>query len=107
MKPAKYEEPSTAFTTEAVKPTATPSIQGESIKTLRSFHSFEIRDDFQRIVYAANADAARTGYAGFERTWNKRWPSVVASLREGGEELLTVLPIPTRPVEDAANPEYG
>ena len=32
----------------------------------------EIRDDFHRIVYAANADAARAAYASLERTWGKR-----------------------------------
>jgi transposase-like protein len=31
----------------------------------------EIRDDFHRIVYAANADAARRAYTAFERTWAK------------------------------------
>jgi hypothetical protein len=30
----------------------------------------------------------------FERTWNKRCPGVVASLREGGEELLTFFRFP-------------
>jgi putative transposase len=44
----------------------------------------EIRDDFLRIVYAANADAARAAFATFERTWAKRCPGVVASLRENG-----------------------
>jgi transposase-like protein len=34
----------------------------------------EIRDDFDRIVCATNADAARTAYAAFERTWGKRCP---------------------------------
>src|SRR5204862_2181897 len=29
----------------------------------------EIRDDFHRIVYAATADAARTAFTAFERTW--------------------------------------
>jgi putative transposase len=51
----------------------------------------EIRDDFHRIVYAANADAAR---AAFVSTWGKRCPGVVASLREGGEELLTFFTFP-------------
>jgi putative transposase len=50
----------------------------------------DIRDDFHRIVYAANADAARAAYAAFERTWAKRGPGVVTSLREGGEELCTL-----------------
>ncbi len=54
----------------------------------------EIRDDFHRIVYAASADAARTAYAAFERTWAKRCPGVVTSLREGGEELLTFFSFP-------------
>jgi hypothetical protein len=44
----------------------------------------EIRDDFHRIVYAANADAARAAFASFERTRGKRCPGGVASLREGG-----------------------
>ena len=38
-------------------------------------------------MYAANADAARTAYVSFERTWAKRCPGVVTSLREGGDEL--------------------
>lgn len=54
----------------------------------------EIRDDFHRIVYAANADAARAAYAAFERTWAKRGPGVVTSLREGGDELLTFFRFP-------------
>ena len=54
----------------------------------------EIRDDFHRIVYAANADAARTAYAAFERAWTKRCPGVVTSLREGGDELLTFFRFP-------------
>src|SRR5438477_3108168 len=54
----------------------------------------EIRDDFHRIVYAANVDTARTAYAAFERTWSKRCPGVVVSLREGGDELLTFFRFP-------------
>src|SRR5205823_8918717 len=46
------------------------------------------------IVYAANADTARTTYAAFERTWNKRCPGVITSLREGGDELLTFFRFP-------------
>ena len=42
----------------------------------------------------ANADTARTAYAAFERVWNKRWPGVVTSLREGGDELLTFFRFP-------------
>src|SRR2546430_2525410 len=54
----------------------------------------EIRDDFHRIVYAGNADPARAAYAAFERTWAKRCPAVVTSLREGGGELLTFFTFP-------------
>ncbi len=54
----------------------------------------EISADFHRIVYAANADAARAAYAAFERAWSKRCPGVVTSLREGGDELLTFFGFP-------------
>jgi transposase-like protein len=54
----------------------------------------QIRDDFHRIVYATNADVARTAYAAFERTWSKRCLGVVTSLREGGDELFTFLAFP-------------
>jgi transposase-like protein len=53
-----------------------------------------VRDDFHRIVYAASADAARAAYTAFERTWAKRCPGVVTSLREGGDELLTFFRLP-------------
>src|SRR5215470_7496400 len=54
----------------------------------------EIRDDFHRIAYATSAETARGAYATFERTWGKRCPGVVASLREGGDELLTFFRFP-------------
>src|SRR4030095_16475625 len=54
----------------------------------------EIRDDFHRITHAASADAARSAYVRFERMWAKRCPGVVASLREGGDELLTFFTFP-------------
>ena len=54
----------------------------------------EIRDDFHRIIYAASTEAARVAHAAFERTWAKRCPSVVTSLREGGDELLTFFTFP-------------
>jgi len=47
-----------------------------------------------RIVYGTSADAARLAYAAFERTWAKRCPGVVTSLREGGDELLTFFRFP-------------
>jgi len=54
----------------------------------------EIRGHFHRIVYAVNADAARAAYVTFERTWAKRCPGVVTSLRDGGDELLTFFRFP-------------
>jgi len=54
----------------------------------------EIRDDFPRIAYATSAEAGRAAYATFERAWGKRCPGVVASLREGGDELLTFFTYP-------------
>ena len=54
----------------------------------------EIRDDFHRIVYATSAEAARTAWTAFERTWGKRCSGVVTSLREGGDELLTCFTFP-------------
>ena len=54
----------------------------------------EIREDFHRIVYAASGEAARIAYAAFERTWAKRCPGVLTSLREGGDELLTFFAFP-------------
>jgi transposase-like protein len=39
-------------------------------------------------------DAARAAYAAFERTWAKRCPGVVTSLREGDGELLTFFTFP-------------
>src|SRR5882724_5092127 len=54
----------------------------------------DIRDHFHRIVYAASGEAARTAFTTFERTWAKRCPGVVASLREGSDELLTFFRFP-------------
>jgi putative transposase len=53
-----------------------------------------IRDDFHRIVYAANGDGARAAFVTFARTWAKRCPGVVASLRECGDELLPFFTFP-------------
>jgi putative transposase len=56
----------------------------------------EIRADFHRIVYAESAAPARAAYTAFERKWASRCPSVVRSLQEGGEELLTFFQFPKR-----------
>ncbi len=70
-----------------------PALSAENAGSQRSGDP-EIRGDFHRIVYAANAEAARAAYATFERTWAKRCAGVVASLREGGDELLTFFSFP-------------
>ncbi len=54
----------------------------------------EIRDDLHRIVYLARGEAACTAFTSFERTWAKRCPGVVTSLRESGAELLTFFRFP-------------
>ncbi len=56
----------------------------------------DLRADFHRIVDAESATAARAAYAAFERKWTPRCPGVVRSLREGGEEPLTLLQFPKR-----------
>jgi hypothetical protein len=62
----------------------------------------EIRDDFHRIVYAASADAARAAFIAFERTWAKRCPGAVTSLR-GWRGTPHILSLPQVAVEDAAD----
>jgi putative transposase len=54
----------------------------------------EITADYHRIVYAKSEAKAREAYSTFERKWAKPCPGVVASLREGGEELLTFFSFP-------------
>ncbi len=49
----------------------------------------EIKADYHRIVYAESLGEARKGQMAFVRKWKKSCPGVVASLEEGGEELLT------------------
>ena len=54
----------------------------------------EIKADYHRIVYAKNEEKAREAYGAFEKKWARPCPGVVASLREGGEELLTYFSFP-------------
>jgi transposase-like protein len=54
----------------------------------------EVRSDFHRIVYAKSGEAARAAYKAFEGKWAKTCAGAVASLREGGEELLTFFSFP-------------
>jgi transposase-like protein len=54
----------------------------------------ELRDDFHGIVYAESLAVARGAFTAFERKWRARCPSVVRSLQEGGEELLSFFQFP-------------
>jgi len=54
----------------------------------------EIKADYHRIVYAKSEEKAREAYAAFEKKWARPCPGVVASLREGGGELLTFFSFP-------------
>ncbi len=54
----------------------------------------EIADDCRRVLYAESESAARAAWAAFDRKWEKRCPGVVASLAEGGNELLTYFRFP-------------
>ena len=55
----------------------------------------EIKADYHRIVYAASLAEARKAYAAFVRKWKKPCPGVVASLEEGGDELLPFFAFPS------------
>lgn len=58
-------------------------------------HAYEeIKADYHRIVYADDERSARTAYQAFARKWSKSCPSVVESLEEAGDELLTFFRFP-------------
>jgi putative transposase len=58
-------------------------------------HSYEeIKEDYHAIVYAGSKKAAGEAWKKFERKWSQRCPVVVASLNEGGSELLTFFEFP-------------
>lgn len=54
----------------------------------------ELKEDYGRIVYAESEAAAKEAWTAFERKWEKRCPGAVASLVEGGPELLTHFRLP-------------
>jgi len=54
----------------------------------------EIKDGYHRIVYAESLVQARVAREAFVRKWKKSCPGVVASLEEGGDELLTFFAFP-------------
>ena len=54
----------------------------------------ELKRDYDAIIYAKDGLAAREAYKTFENKWTKLCPSVVTSLHEAGEELLTYFEFP-------------
>jgi len=54
----------------------------------------EIKADYDAIVYAGSRKEADAAWAVFERKWSGRCPAVVASLNEGGDDLLTFFAFP-------------
>lgn len=54
----------------------------------------EIKADFHRIVYAESEAGARDAYKDFVAKWKKSCPTVVRSLDEAGDELLTFYRFP-------------
>lgn len=59
-------------------------------------HTHEaVREDYHRIVYAANLEAAQKARESFLGKWRKPCPGVAASLEEAGENLLTFYRFPS------------
>lgn len=54
----------------------------------------QVKEDYDRIVEAKNEAEAKAAYLAFLRKWSKELPSVVKSLEEAGEELLTFYRFP-------------
>ena len=66
----------------------------------------EIRDDFHRIVYVTNADAARTAYTNLRAHVGQTLPGRGDKLARGRGRTPHVLSLPESAVEDAANHEH-
>jgi len=54
----------------------------------------EVLKDYRAIVYAKNGEEGKLAYNAFVRKWSKTLESVVKSLEEAGEELLTFYQLP-------------
>lgn len=54
----------------------------------------EMKEDYHAIVDATSLDTAREAWKRFVAQWQKSVPSVVASLEEAGDELLTFFRFP-------------
>ena len=54
----------------------------------------EMKRDYDRLIYAADALAARAAYEAFTKKWTTLCPAVAKSLEEAGLELLTFYDFP-------------
>ena len=54
----------------------------------------EMKRDYDRIIYAGDALAARAAYDAFLKKWSTLCPAVATSLEEAGLELLTFFDFP-------------
>jgi putative transposase len=55
----------------------------------------QVKEDYDRIIEAKDLAEARAAYQSFVRKWSKELPSVVRSLEEAGEELLSFYKFPS------------
>ena len=53
-----------------------------------------MKRDYDRIIYAGDALAARAAYDAFVKKWSTLCPAVATSLEEAGLELLTFFDFP-------------
>jgi transposase-like protein len=54
----------------------------------------QVKEDYDRIIEAKDLAEARAAYQSFVRKWSRELPSVVKSLEEAGEELLSFYKFP-------------
>ena len=54
----------------------------------------EMKRDYDRIIYATDALAARAAYDAFLKKWSTLCPAVATSLAEAGLDLLTFYDFP-------------
>jgi putative transposase len=56
----------------------------------------ELKEDYQRIIYAVNKATAQAEYKRFCDKWKRREPRVVSSLEEAGDQLMTFFDYPEK-----------
>jgi transposase-like protein len=55
----------------------------------------ELTEDYRRMICAETASAVEQARARFTKKWRLRWPAVVESLDEAGDQLFTFLRFPS------------